>query len=291
MTIPNQALAPKPASTNEPVIIEPKEILGIINLDHPGAHDPEYRERREHIATLAKQFRANPRLIPELKYTEAEHETWSIVANELERLHGARACEMYLEARPKLKIPIDHIPQMEDLNRAINRFQGMRLAPVEGLVDSRSFLSQLGNRVMMCTQYVRHHSRPTFTPEPDVIHEFLGHVPTFANKELVEFSQLVGRAAKIATEDQLKKLERLYWFTLEYGLIQEGNGIKAFGAGLLAGIEDMNNAFKPDADIREFSVDEVVKTEYNYSILQPTYFVIPSFEFLRDATKKLLDTF
>ncbi len=271
-------------------IIEPKEILTIIDVDHPGARGPRYRERREQIAGLAKSFRARPRAIPTLRYTDDEHATWSAVAHELERLHGERACALYLDARQKLQIPSDHIPQMEDLSRAIHRLQGMRLAPVEGLVDSRSFLSQLGSGIMLCTQYVRHHSRLTFTPEPDVIHEFLGHVPTFANQDLVAFSKLLGRAAARANAAQLIKLERLYWFTLEYGLIAEGGQLKCFGAGLLAGIEDMHNAFKPGADIREFVMNEVIATPYDFALLQPTYFVIPSFAHLRRATEQLLDT-
>lgn len=280
------------STTNEPnPFVEPKEILTILDLDHPGANDPAYRTRREHIAALAKEFRRNPSAIPTLNYTDDEHETWSIVNQELDTLHEQRACTLYLEVKPELDIPKDHIPQMRDLSKAIEKFQGMRLAPVEGLVDSRSFLSQLGKKVMLCTQYVRHRSRPTFTPEPDIIHEFLGHVPTFGNKDLVEFSAMLGQAARTATEEELKKLERLYWFTLEYGLIAENGKTKAFGAGLLAGIEDMNNAFKPGADIREFSIEEVIKTNYNYSFLQPTYFIIPSFEYLRKETKKLLSTF
>lgn len=276
---------------DEPNIIEPQEILTILDLDHPGANDPVYRKRREHITELAKQFRAKPNHIPKLEYTDNEHETWSTVAKELDTLHNERACSLYLDAKPKLNIPSDHIPQMEDLSNAIQHFEGMRLAPVEGLVDSRSFLSQLGSGVMLCTQYVRHHSRPTFTPEPDVIHEFLGHVPTFANKDLVAFSKMIGQVAKIASEEQLKKLERLYWFTLEYGLIEENGKPKCFGAGLLAGIEDMNNAFKDNADIREFDMKKVLETPYNYSLLQPTYFIIPSFEYLKTETQKLLTTF
>ncbi len=270
---------------------EPAEILGILDLDHPGAHDPEYRKRREHIGQVAKDFRKNPAIIPLVEYTKDEHKTWQTVNDILSDLHPTRACSMYLRARKHLDIPRDHIPQMRELSAIVSRFNGMKLAPVEGLIDSRSFLTSLANKRMFCTQYIRHHSRPTFTPEPDIIHEFLGHVPTFADPDLVSFSKLIGEAAKIATLPQLTQLERLYWYTLEYGLIEENGQPKAFGAGPLAGIEDLNNAFKPDADIRPFTMAEVLNTDYQYSFIQQRYFIIPSFEFLRKETEKLIATF
>ncbi len=277
-----------PYMNNEWKPLEPKQILAILDLDHPGATDPEYRTRREQIARLAQQFRREPNAIPLLEYTPQEHATWKEVNGVLSSLHPDRACGMYLRARKKLHIPQNHIPQMRELSHSVSLFNGMRLAPIEGLVDSRSFLISLANKRMLCTQYIRHHSRPTFTPEPDAIHEFIGHVPTFADADLVEFTRLIGQAATEASEEELKQLERLYWFTLEYGMIEEHGNPKAFGAGLLAGIEDMNNAFRADADIRPFTIEEVINTDYNYSFLQQRYFVISSFEFLKEETKKFI---
>ncbi len=270
---------------------EPKNILQILDLDHPGAKDPDYRIRREMIARLARQYRQNPNIVPTLEYTQEEHATWREVYGMLDELHPERACAMYNRARKILEIPKDRIPQMRDLSERIRRFNGMRLGPIEGLVDSRSFLVSLADKRMFCTQYVRHHSRPTFTPEPDIIHELLGHAPTFADADFVEFSRLLGQAAHAANDEELKQIERLYWFTLEYGLIEEQGKPKAFGAGLLAGIEDMNNAFKTDADIRPFVLDEVIATDYNYSFMQPRYFIIPSFEFLKQETARLIGRF
>ncbi len=272
-------------------ITEPKEILQILDLDHPGASDKAYRKRREHIAEQARTFRNDPDNIPLITYTDEEHGVWSTVNKVLNKLHPDRACSMYITARTKLDISDSVIPQMRDLSQNIEQFHQFRLGPIEGLVDSRSFLSQLGKKRMLCTQYIRHKSRPTFTPEPDIIHEFIGHAPMFTIKEIVEFSELIGNAAATATNEQLIQLERLYWFTLEYGLIEEQGKRKAFGAGLLAGIEDMNNAFKINAHIKPFHVADVIQTDYNYSFTQPVFFILPSFSFLRDETKKLIDSF
>jgi phenylalanine-4-hydroxylase len=271
-------------------ITEPEKILHILDLDHPGAHDPEYRLRREKIAELARTFRKDPATIPIVQYTENENSVWRDVNEILSDLHPDTACSRYLYARKRLDIPQDHIPQMRDLNNRVRRFNRMQLGPVEGLVDSRSFLSSLGDGRMLCTQYIRHHSRPTFTPEPDAIHEFIGHVPMFADKDLVEFSKLIGIAARTASDEQLVWIERLYWFTLEYGLIEENGEPKAFGAGLLAGIEDLQNAFKSEARILDFDIETVINTPYNYSFLQDEYFIIPSFEFLKRQTEVLIKT-
>jgi len=277
---------------NKPIKLpEPEGVLDIMDLEHPGHTDPDYRKRREYIATLAKDFRKDARIIPALEYTEDENRTWKEVFEQLEDRHIDRAFDRYLYARKRLEIPKDKVPQLRELSQKISQFNGMTLGPIEGLVDSRSFLSGLANKRMFCTQYVRHHSRPTFTPEPDIIHEVLGHVPTFADADLVEFSRLMGEAAKIATDQQIKQLERLYWFTLEYGMIEEKNNPKAFGAGILAGIEDMDRAFSGEAEQRPFVLEEVIHEDYDYSFHQTKFYVIPSFEFLRKETQRLLESF
>lgn len=271
------------------MIQEPKQLLAILDLDHPGANDPLYRKRRQEIADAAKEYRLDTDSIPVISYTNEENNTWQSVNILLNQLHPSRACSMYLNARKQLPIDSIRVPQMKELSTTLHNIHGFTLGPIEGLVDSRTFLSQLAEKRMLCTQYIRHHSRPTFTPEPDAIHEFIGHVPMFTNKDVVTFSQLIGEGAKRANEQQLVELERLYWFTLEYGLIEEQGKPKAFGAGLLGGIEDMDNAFKPNADIRKFDLTEIINTDYNYSFLQQRYFIIPSFEFLREETRKLID--
>ena len=100
--------------------------------------------------------------------------------------------------------------------------RGFRLAPIEGLVEARAFLRQLEKRTMFCTQYVRHDSRPDYTPEPDIIHEATGHIPNLTNEDFADFSQSIGRGARLANEEQMNQLSRLYWFTVEFGLIEEG---------------------------------------------------------------------
>lgn len=268
----------------------------ILDLDHPGAQDQEYRQRRNEIAELSNNFWEKTSSsgfvhIPQVEYLPNEQKTWQTVNLMLSELLDKNACSSYLKARQILSLPLSKIPQMADLTEALKKLHGFKLFPIAGLVNSKAFLSGLAQKTMLCTQYIRHHSRPTFTPEPDLIHEYIGHAPMFTDQAIVEFSELIGQGALRATPDQLTQLERLYWFTLEYGLIEENGKVKAFGAGLLAGIEDHNNAFKSGADLRPFDLNTVINTPYDYAHLQDKYFVLQSFDQLREATRLLISAF
>lgn len=270
------------------------EEITSLTLDHPGANDQQYRARREAICRLAREYRAANRAgfrppIPAVTYEPGEVEVWRFVYDQLEEAHELRACSSYLTAKRKLAIERDSIPQLADLDRKLRGFTGFHLAPIEGLVEPRLFLSWLEKRTMLCTQYVRHHSRPDYTPEPDIIHEAIGHIPNFTNADFAAFSQFIGRGARLSNPEQLEHLSRLYWYTVEFGLVEEGSEIKAFGAGLLSSYSELAHAFSNDVERRPFSIDEVIATSYDYSDMQPVLFVIPSYNYLTEATRKFIE--
>ena len=268
------------------------EEISLLPIDHPGAHDPDYRARRNFIAALARQYREDPQhVIPTVDYTPEEREVWRHVCCQLEKVQARRACSFYLEAKKRLGISCLQIPQLRDLNEKLQRLNNFRVAPIEGLVETRAFLSRLSKRTMLCTQYVRHHSRPEYTPEPDVVHEFIGHIPAFTNPDFADFSQAIGRGAVIATDEQLEQLGRLYWFTVEFGLIEEGREIKAFGAGLLSTYGELEHAFGSAVERRRFNLKEVINTKYDYSDMQPLLFVIPSYAYLKEVTREFISAF
>ncbi len=270
----------------------PFEDIEELPLEHPGAHDPEYRKRRGYIASLSKQFRLDPNhKIVDVEYTPEEQKIWQIVATKLEELHQKYASSFYLEAKKKLGITTDRIPQISEMSKRLTELTGFRLAPIEGLVDTRAFLSWLSWRTMLSTQYIRHHSRPEYTPEPDIVHESIGHIPMFTNKNFADFSSFIGHGARIANDQQLEELGRLYWFTVEFGLVKENGGTKAYGAGLLSSFGELENAFTDNVERRPFDLEQVINTPFDYSDMQPILYVVPSYEYLKETTRKYIEGF
>jgi len=266
------------------------EKINQLELDHPGASDEAYRVRRDHIASLAKNFRET-HVITDVEYTDEEQKVWQIVATRLEELQAKRASEFYLDAKSKLGISTERIPQLSEMNKRLGELSNFRLAPIEGLVETRAFLSWLSYRTMLCTQYIRHPSRPEYTPEPDIVHEAIGHIPNFTNRDFADFSQFIGHGARIATDEQLEELGRLYWFTVEYGLVEENGELKAYGAGLLSSFGELENAFTDNVQRRPFDLEQVINTSYDYSDMQPILYVIPSYNYLKETTRKYIESF
>ena len=137
--------------------------------------------------------------------------------------------------------------------------------------------------MFLSTQYMRHHSRPLYTPEPDVVHELVGHAATFASPEFVALNRAFGRAASglasghARDDDARRRIDRLYWFTMEFGVVEEAGGAKAVGAGLLSSFGELGR-FESGADLVPFDVDEIVETPYDPTSYQARLFVAPSFE-------------
>jgi monomeric phenylalanine-4-hydroxylase len=268
----------------------PFEDIEELDLDHPGASDPEYRKRRDYIASLAKRFRETSE-ITDVEYNDDEQGIWQHVATRLEELHQKHASPFYLKAKADLGISTERIPQLSEMNRRLKELTGFRLAPIEGLVDTRAFLSWLSWRTMLSTQYIRHHSRPEYTPEPDIVHEAIGHIPMFTNPDFADYSQFVGHGARMANDQQLEELGRLYWFTVEFGLVEDKDEIKAYGAGLLSSYGELEHAFSDEVERRSFNLEQVINHDYTYSDMQPVLYVIPSYAELKEVTRKYIQSF
>lgn len=265
----------------------PFEDIEELDLDHPGASDEEYRKRRDHIASLAKKFRETGEIY-DVEFTEQEQNIWRHVATRLEELHQKHASPFYLRAKKDLGISTERIPQLSDMNRRLKELTNFRLAPIEGLVDTRAFLSWLSWRTMLSTQYIRHHSRPEYTPEPDIVHEAIGHIPMFTNQAFADYSQFIGHGARIATDEQIEELGRLYWFTVEFGLVEHEGEVKAYGAGLLSSFGELEHAFSDAVERRPFDLEQVLNHEYTYSDMQPVLYVIKSYAELKEVTREYI---
>ena len=269
----------------------------LINQDHPGFHDPVYRERRTEIVSMAKSYKHGEKL-PRVKYTEQETATWQAVYERLHALHEKWACREYREMLPQMEkycgYAVNNIPQLPDISDFLQQRTGFTLRPISGLLSARDFLNALAFRVFYSTQYIRHHGNPFYTPEPDICHELLGHVPLFANPAFADFSQEIGLASLAASDEDVAKLAAVYWFTVEFGLLREGEDVKAFGAGVLSSFGEMEWACSnsPSQECREMgsmkdqlkpilrplNPFEAAKQEYPITTYQPVLFCAESLE-------------
>lgn len=245
-----------------------------LDPDHPGFRDPSYRARRDAIARLALDYREGDPP-PLVAYTDQEHAVWRTVWENLEPLHKSRAIREWREGAAELSLDKRAVPQLVEIDERL-KAPGMQMLPVAGLISARGFLSCLGRGVFLSTQYMRHHSRPLYTPEPDVIHELIGHATSFFDPDFVRLSQLFGQAALVADAPTLARLERVYWYTLEFGLARERDEIKAYGAGLLSSYGELGG-FESRSKLEPFDLEKVSRTPYDPTNYQKVLFVASSF--------------
>jgi len=260
-----------------------------LDADHPGFKDAAYRQRREDITKLAKTFRTGMS-IPKVDYTKEEIETWRIVFRKLVALYPTHACREHRYVFPLLQANCgykeDNIPQLQDVSNFLKECTGWTLRPVMGLLDGRDFLNGLAFRVFHSTQYIRHHSQPFYTPEPDVCHELLGHVPLFADPEFADFSQEIGLASLGATDEELEQLLTIYWFMVEFGLCKEDGKVKAFGAGLLSSYGELEYCLTDKPKLLPFDAKIASVTKYPITEYQPLYFVAESFASAKEKVRE-----
>jgi phenylalanine-4-hydroxylase len=257
-----------------------------LDPDHPGFRDQEYRARRNQIAQLAMNYRPGDP-IADAPYTSDEHRVWQTIWRALGPAHQKHACAEYLAALELLSFDPGRIPQLREVNEKVQAISGFRLEPVAGLVLPRVFLENLADGVFLCTQYIRHHSTPLYTPEPDVVHEIVGHGVTLASERLAEINRLFGQAVKrTETPKALENLSRVYWFTIEFGVLRENGLVKAYGTGLLSSAGELEEMH--EAELRPFDLDAASRQAYDPTHFQPVLFCADSFDAMYQTLRNYL---
>jgi len=245
-----------------------------LDPDHPGFKDPVYRRRRNEIAKLALDYREGD-AVPRVDYTEEEQAVWALTWERLSPLHERYACREWRESSRVLALDRFRVPQLADVNVRLGE-SGFRMLPVAGLISGRGFLSAMAQGVFLSTQYMRHHTVPFYTPEPDVVHELVGHAASLFHPDIVRLSRLFGEAARRADEASMKRLELVYWYTLEFGLVREDGELKTYGAGILSSFGELER-FAAETEIRPLDFGDASTRPYDPTRYQPVLYVSPSF--------------
>jgi phenylalanine-4-hydroxylase len=260
---------------------------------HPGLGDEGYVRRRKELFALCRRHRLEELGPPIIEYTPEETRVWREVTPKLDELHARYASRLYLDAKRELAITRDEIPQLRHLSDRLRRETDMHLVPAEGALPYRTFYEYIGRRGFPVTQFLRHGSHPEFTPEPDMIHDCLGHVPPLMNRDYAELLTLIGKAVAATDQgDQVLALKRFSWFSIEFGLIEEAGEVKVFGAGILSSTGEIPYSLQsPEVTRRPFVTDVVIGTDYDPSRMQDHLFVAPSLPFLRGELEGLVRRF
>ena len=206
---------------------------------------------------------------------------------------SGHASDFYLAGKRELAISRDAIPQLGLLSERLRSETNMHLDPAEGALPYRTFYQYIADRGFPVTQFLRHGSRPEFTPEPDMIHDCFGHVPPLMNRDYAELLTLIGKAvASTMDGEQVLALKRFSWFSIEFGLIEEAGQVKVLGAGILSSTAEIPYSLNSgEVTRRPFVTEVVIATDYDPSRMQDHLFIAPSLPFLRRELENLVRRF
>jgi phenylalanine-4-hydroxylase len=217
-------------------------------------------------------------------YTAEDHEVWQILYAKRMRELESTASDVFLEGAEIIGLAPEHIPNLAEVNRRLRRRTGWSAVPVGGFLPAREFFESLAQRRFPTTITIRAKDKIDYVPEPDIFHDVFGHVPLHSDPAFAGFLQKCGEVAARASNDaEVEMMTRLFWFTVEFGLVQEGGQTKIYGSGLISSAGDAANALGPSCDRRPFSVDGVLAQSFRIDELQNTLFVVESFVQLFEA--------
>lgn len=219
-------------------------------------------------------------------YAPEEHATWDLLFERQAKLLPGRASQAYLKGLDALRLSERGIPDFEELSERLMKLTGWQVVAVPGLVPDDVFFDHMANRRFVAGNFIRRRDQLDYIQEPDVFHDVFGHVPMLADPVFADYLEAYGRGGVRAMElGALKQLGRLYWYTVEFGLVQESDGLRIYGAGIVSSSAESRFALESDSPNRiGFDMARVMRTDYRIDDFQQNYFVIPSFEELLRVT-------
>jgi phenylalanine-4-hydroxylase len=221
-------------------------------------------------------------------YTAGQHDVWRILYQRRMRTLADTGSRLFLSGAEKIGLSSERVPDLGDVNARLAKLTGWRAIAVSGFIPAHDFFACLSRREFPTTIIVRPREQLDYLPEPDIFHDVFGHVPLHADPVFADFLQHFGRvAARARSELETTWMARLFWFTVEFGLIREAGATKIYGSGLISSHADAAHAVAPDRDRRAFLVDDVIDQEFRIDHVQDVLFVVDDFAQLFDAVAQM----
>ena len=222
-------------------------------------------------------------------YTPEQHAIWSeLVTRRMPQLRE-HASNVYLEGFEAIGLKEDRLPNLRDVSARLQPRTGWQSTPVSGFLPADAFFEMLGARMFPTTTWIRGRDAMEYTPEPDIFHDVFGHVPMHAHPVFADFLEHYGKVCASLTDAvALERMGRLFWFTVEFGVIREQGKIKVYGSGLISSHGECTHVVERGAglEIRDFDLEKVLDTVVDVSKMQPVLYAIESFEQIYEATKE-----
>jgi len=217
-------------------------------------------------------------------YTAEQHAVWAELVRRRKPQIEAHACQAYLEGYKIIGLEDDRLPNLAAISARLKPRTGWSTTPVTGFLPSDAFFEMLAARMFPTTTWLRSRESLGYTPEPDIFHDVFGHVPMHAHPVFADFLQHYGAGCeRIKDKETLERLGRLFWYTVEFGLIREDSEIKLYGSGVISSEKECTNVIEGGCEVREFDLDEVLGTPVRVDQIHTRLFAIESFEEIYEA--------
>ncbi|MFM4802471.1 phenylalanine 4-monooxygenase [Aeromonas bivalvium] len=221
-----------------------------------------------------------------IDYSQEEHATWqTLIERQLPCLAG-RACAEYQDGLSLLDLPRDRIPQLGEINAVLTPCTGWSVVAVPALISFDRFFELLAHRQFPVATFIRRREELDYLQEPDIFHEIFGHCAMLTNPAFADFTHTYGQLGLAASKEERVFLARLYWFTVEFGLLQSPEGLRIYGGGILSSIGETSYALSGAPRLVPFRLLDVLRTPYRIDIMQPIYYVLPSLDSLYQLTRE-----
>lgn len=220
------------------------------------------------------------------RYTTTDHAVWATLYRRRMASLRRTASRLFLEGVDAIGLREDRVPDLDEVNRRLAPRTGWRAVPVGGFLPAAEFFASLARREFPTTITVRPPEQLDYLPEPDIFHDVFGHVPLHADPAFADFLQDFGARAAAADPAALEGFTRLFWFTIEFGLVRESGEVRIYGSGLISSAKDAANALGPGCDRRPFTRVAVMGQEFRIDEIQPVLFVVDGFAELMGREKQ-----